>query len=82
MSSQPPTHLPYVQPLDTRQRVIVTDVDMPFGSMVVFIIKWTIASIPALILLWLIFIAVFVVLGLIFGSVFHGMSHGVSPWHY
>lgn len=33
------------------QRVTVTDVQMPFGSMVVFIFKWAIASIPAMLLL-------------------------------
>jgi hypothetical protein len=30
------------------QRVVVVDLDMPFGSMVSFIFKWTLASIPAL----------------------------------
>src|SRR5689334_10051121 len=33
------------------QRVTVTDIDMPFGSMVSFMVKWAIASIPALIIL-------------------------------
>jgi hypothetical protein len=37
------------------QRVVVTDVQMPFGSMVTFIVKWTIAAIPALIILFIIF---------------------------
>jgi hypothetical protein len=32
-------------------RVIVTDVDMPFMSMVTFMVKWAIASIPALAIL-------------------------------
>ena len=32
-------------------KVIVTDVDMPFGSMVMFMVKWSIATIPALIIL-------------------------------
>jgi hypothetical protein len=31
--------------------VVVTDIQMPFGSMVVFMVKWTLASIPALIIL-------------------------------
>lgn len=31
-------------------RVIVTDIDMPFRSMVNFIMKWMLATIPALIL--------------------------------
>jgi hypothetical protein len=30
-----------------KQEVIVTDIRMSFGSMVVFMVKWTIASIPA-----------------------------------
>ncbi len=34
-----------------KQKVIVTDIQMPFWSMVVFMIKWTIASVPALIIL-------------------------------
>jgi hypothetical protein len=37
------------------QRVVVTDVQMPFGSMVTFIVKWTIAAIPALLILFFIF---------------------------
>lgn len=36
------------------QRVVVTDFDMPFGSMVNFIFKWALAAIPAAILLGII----------------------------
>jgi hypothetical protein len=39
---------PLQQPM---QRVVVTDVNMTFGSMVLFMVKWAIASIPAMILL-------------------------------
>ena len=35
------------------QRVMVVDLDMPMGSMVGFMVKWAIASIPALLLLGL-----------------------------
>jgi hypothetical protein len=38
-----------VQPQD--QRVIVTDIHMPFLSMVVFMVKWAIAAIPAFVIL-------------------------------
>lgn len=34
-----------------KQTVIVTDIQMPFWSMVIFMIKWSIASIPAFIIL-------------------------------
>ncbi len=32
-------------------KVVVTDINMSFKSMVVFMVKWVVASIPALILL-------------------------------
>jgi hypothetical protein len=35
-----------------KQEVRVTDIRMPFGSMVVFMVKWAVASIPALIILF------------------------------
>jgi hypothetical protein len=45
----------------SRQRVVVTDIKMPFGSMIAFMVKWAIASIPAVIIL--------MVLGALFWSV-------------
>lgn len=37
---------------DTRE-VVVTNIKMPFISMVIFMVKWSIASIPAIIILLL-----------------------------
>lgn len=37
--------------MSERSEVKVVDIDMPFVSMVVFMIKWAIASIPAIIIL-------------------------------
>lgn len=34
--------------------VVVTDVQMPFGSMVIFMVKWALASIPAMIILMIV----------------------------
>ncbi len=36
-------------------RVKITDINMPFWSMVIFMVKWAIASIPAIIILMLLF---------------------------
>jgi hypothetical protein len=33
------------------QRIVVTDIHMPFWSMVIFMVKWALASIPAIIIL-------------------------------
>lgn len=46
------------------QRVSVVDVDMPFFSMVAFMLKWAIASVPALIILAM----MLALLGAIFGA--------------
>lgn len=54
------------------QKVSVSDVSMPFGSMVVFILKWTLASIPAMLIIFLI---VAVIAGL-FGGIFTAMRGG------
>jgi hypothetical protein len=48
--------------------VVVTDIKMPFGSMVVFMVKWAIATIPALIILAVIGSITFGVLNAIFGG--------------
>ncbi len=61
-----------------KQQVTIVDIKMPFMSMVIFLIKFTIAAIPAFIILSFIFM----VLGAIFGGVFHGfgMSMGMSNY--
>jgi len=51
-------------------RVVVTDIDMPFGSMVRFMVKWAIASIPAFVILFII--------GMIVTAMFAGMFSQAS----
>jgi len=58
------------------QKVVVTDIRMPFGSMV-FLIKLVFAGIPALLILWFIFALLMTILMFMFGGMlgFHGMYH-------
>ncbi len=51
---------------DDKQEVVVTDIQMPFMSMVVFMVKWIVASIPAFFILGII--------ASIFMSIFGGMG--------
>ncbi|HCG8269715.1 TPA: hypothetical protein NJ590_004625 [Vibrio parahaemolyticus] len=53
-----------------KQEVTVVDVKMPFMSMVVFMVKFAIASIPAFIILSIIF----AILATLFGGLFHDMG--------
>jgi hypothetical protein len=49
-------------------RVVVTDIDMHFQSMVFFMVKWAFATIPAIIIICVIAIIVLAVLRAAFGS--------------
>lgn len=63
-ASRETSDLPEVQ----AQRVKVVDIDMPFGSMVTFMVKWSLASIPALMILALFGFAVAMVFGAMTGA--------------
>ena len=56
---------------EIEKRVVVTDISMPFISMVIFMIKWVIASIPAFIILSILWAIVTAILSVIMG----GMGH-------
>lgn len=55
---------------EEERQVIITDIRMPFLSMVVFMVKWVVASIPAIIILW--------VIGAILTLLFGGMMHSFT----
>jgi hypothetical protein len=57
---------------DELKEVVVTDIRIPFISLMVLTIKWVIASIPALMILWFLSMA-----GVM---VFWGLMGAVFPW--
>ena len=46
-----------------KSKVIVSDFNMPFISMVIFMVKWAIASIPAIIIIWILFMLLISIFG-------------------
>lgn len=54
--------------------VKIENVDMPFWALVGFMIKVTLASIPAMLILWVIFAVIALVLGGVFGGFFSAFS--------
>ena len=50
------------------QSVKITDINMPFGSMVFFMIKWVLASIPAFIILSIVGLILSMILISVFGT--------------
>ena len=54
-----------------KREVVVTDVKIPFWSMVVLMVKWAIAAIPALIILLIIGAVASMVFAAIFGDGMH-----------
>lgn len=62
-----------------RQRTIVTDVDIPFGRLIVIFIKFGLAAIPAAIVISIVVTLIGLVLSAIFGRGFVTfMGHGIS----
>lgn len=53
---------------DDKREVVVTDIKIPFLSMVILMVKWAVAAIPALFILFIIGGLLTMVLGLIFGA--------------
>lgn len=49
------------------QHVIITDIKMPFFSMVVFMVKWALAAIPAFLVIGIIFAALGIGLNMVLG---------------
>ena len=52
-----------------KQEVVVVDIHMPFFSMVGFMVKWAIAAIPAIIILF--------ILGVILAAILGGIGAGM-----
>ena len=55
---------------DKTQEVTVTDIKIPFLSMVVLLVKWTLAAIPAMIILFVIAAILSMALNTFFGGTF------------
>jgi len=71
-ASLTPAEPPRPSTIPVDRRVIVTDVDMPFGSMILFMFKWALAAIPAALL-------VLIVCGVLFGML-GGVLVALSPF--
>jgi hypothetical protein len=61
---------------DDRREVVVTDIRIPFVSMVILLVKWAVAAIPALFILFIIGGLLSMILGLIFGTGWHHWGTG------
>jgi hypothetical protein len=58
------------EPTGPVTRVSVVDVNMPFGSMVSFMVKWALAAIPALLIL--------AVVGFVLSALLAGIATGIT----
>ncbi len=61
---------------DDKREVVVTDIKIPFVSMVILMVKWAVAAIPALFILFIIGGLLTMVFGLIFGAGWHHWGTG------
>ena len=64
-----------VQPPVTPHRVAIADIDIPFWRMVAIILKWSFASIPAII----IFSIIIMIISAVFGGVLYAIFGANIP---
>lgn len=65
--------------MDEQNKTVLVDIDIPFGRLVMIIIKIALASIPAMIVVWITLGLIMALFGGIFGG-FGGMwMHGGRP---
>ena len=55
---------------EPQYRVTVGDIDIPFGRLVAFFVKATLAAIPAALIVWLIVVMLWAIVRTIFGLSF------------
>jgi hypothetical protein len=82
MSTQPPLPpAPYVVTPIAPQTVVITDIDMSIGAMCRFMVKWVIAAIPAVFILWVLMVGGVIIIATVFGGVIHGLL-GAPQTHF
>ena len=55
---------------DPQHRIVIGDIDIPFGRLVAFFVKATLAAIPAAIIVWIILMVMWFIAATIFGLAF------------
>ena len=51
-------------------RIVISDIDVPFGRLVAFFVKATLAAVPAAIIVWFVLLVMWFVMAMIFGLAF------------
>ncbi len=72
---------PYESPssdVSTTTRTTLTDIDIPFGRLIMIMLKTMLASIPAVIVMYIIMFAIFLVIAVLFGGV-GALMGGFNP---
>ena len=64
---------------NAEREVVVVDIKIPFMSMVILMVKWAIAAVPALFILFFIGGLFAAVLGMMLGTGWHHWTWG-GPW--
>lgn len=65
--------------IDDSRQVVVTDIKIPFLSMVVLLVKWALAAIPAMMILIALAALTSAALGALFGGTFD-WRWGMGRW--
>ncbi len=63
-----PYQSPYSETSTPNGKVVISDIDIPFGRLIIIMLKTMLASIPAVIVMYAIMFAIIMVIALVFGG--------------
>lgn len=64
-----PYQAPYQSSVPVSNRTTITDIDIPFGRLIMIMLKFMLASIPAVLVMYAIMFVIIMVVALFFGGV-------------
>lgn len=64
-----PYQTPYQSSVPVSNRTTITDIDIPFGRLIMIMLKFMLASIPAVLVMYAIMFVIIMVVALFFGGV-------------
>lgn len=73
-----PYQAPYQSSVPVSNRTTITDIDIPFGRLIMVMLKFMLASIPAVLVMYAIMFIILIIIAMFFGGM-GALINGLNP---
>lgn len=73
-----PYQAPYQSSVPVSNRTTITDIDIPFGRLIMVMLKFMLASIPAMLVMYAIMFIILIIIAMFFGGM-GALINGLNP---